>query len=100
MQSPIFVLQTAAAAGFEIRDLENLREHYVYTLENWVRRLEANRDQVIELAGEVRYRIFRLYMAGATLGFKSGTYNLMQTLLVKADGDYAGVPLARDDWYA
>jgi cyclopropane-fatty-acyl-phospholipid synthase len=100
MQSPPFVLTTAAAAGFEIRDFENLREHYVHTLENWVRRLEANRDRVIELAGDVRYRIFRLYMAGATLGFRSGVYNLTQTLVVKPDGGRAGLPLTRADWYA
>jgi cyclopropane-fatty-acyl-phospholipid synthase len=100
MQSPVFVFQTGAAAGFEIRDFENLREHYVYTLENWVRRLEANRERIIELAGEVRYRIFRLYMAGATLGFKSGTYHLTQTLFAKPDGGRAGLPLTRADWYA
>jgi cyclopropane-fatty-acyl-phospholipid synthase len=99
MQSPVFVQATGAAAGFEIRDLENLREHYVPTLENWVRRLEANRQQVIDLAGEVRYRIFRLYMAGATLGFRSGVYNLMQTLFVKPDHGRAGLPLTRADWY-
>ncbi|HEY4235409.1 MAG TPA: cyclopropane-fatty-acyl-phospholipid synthase family protein [Lacipirellulaceae bacterium] len=100
MQSPVFVLSTAGGAGFEIRDLENLREHYVYTLENWVRRLEANRERVIELAGDVRYRIFRLYMAGATLGFRSGVYNLTQSLVVKPDAGRAGLPLTRADWYA
>ncbi len=99
MQTPIFVLATAANAGFEIRDLENLREHYVLTLENWVRRLEANRQKVIEMAGEVRYRIFRLYMSGAMLGFRSGKYNLVQSLIVKPDGDRAGLPLMRSDWY-
>lgn len=100
MQSPVFVLATAAGAGFEIRDLENLREHYVLTLQNWVRRLEANRAKVVELAGEVRYRIFRLYMSGATLGFQKGVYNLTQSLVVKPDGDRAGLPLMRTDWYA
>jgi cyclopropane-fatty-acyl-phospholipid synthase len=100
MQSPVFVLSTAAEAGFELRDFENLREHYVYTLDNWVRRLEANRDRVVELAGEVRYRIFRLYMAGATIGFRNGTYNLTQSLVVKPEGGRAGLPLTRADLYA
>jgi cyclopropane-fatty-acyl-phospholipid synthase len=99
MQSPVFVQATAAAAGFEIRDLENLREHYVLTLQNWVRRLEANREKFVDIVGEVRYRIFRLYMSGATLGFRSGRYNLVQTLVVKPDGDCAGLPLTRSDWY-
>ena len=96
------VIQTQAAAaqiGFEIRDIENLREHYVLTLEAWVRKLESNRDDVLKLVGDVSYRIFRLYMAGATMGFRSGVYGLNQCLFIKQDGDSAGLPLSRADWY-
>ena len=99
MQSILFVLTTGAEKGFEIRDVENLREHYVLTLEHWVRRLEANREKVIALVGEVRYRIFRLYMAGATLGFKFGVYNLTQTLFAKLNNGLAEVPMTRADLY-
>ena len=35
-------LRTAESCGFEIRDLESLREHYHLTLQHWVRRLEAS----------------------------------------------------------
>jgi cyclopropane-fatty-acyl-phospholipid synthase len=99
LQTILHVLDSAAGAGFEIRDVESLREHYVLTLENWVRRLEANRSQALEMVGDVSYRIFRIYMAGATMGFRSGVYNLNQCLLVKphADGT-AGLPLTRGDW--
>src|SRR4051812_1140653 len=101
LQTILHVLTSAAGAGFEIRDVESLREHYVLTLENWVRRLEANRVKVLELADEVSYRIFRIYMAGATMGFRSGVYNLNQCLLVKPypDGS-SGLPLTRAAWYA
>jgi cyclopropane-fatty-acyl-phospholipid synthase len=35
---PISVsLSAAEAAGFEVRDVESLREHYALTLRNWVR---------------------------------------------------------------
>lgn len=100
LQTILRVLSRAAAAGFEIRDVESLREHYVFTLENWVRRLEANRARVLEVTDEVTFRIFRLYMAGATMGFRSGVYNLNQCLLVKphADGS-SGLPLTRTEWY-
>lgn len=90
----------ATGAGFEVRDVENFRESYVHTLEHWVRRLEANRDAVVKLVGEVSYRIFRIYMAGATLGFKSGVYALNQVLLAKPDADgNCELPLNRLDWY-
>jgi hypothetical protein len=48
----------------------------------------------------VSYRIFRIYMAGATMGFRGGVYNLNQCLLVKPHPDgRADVPLTRADWY-
>ena len=100
LQTITYVLTSAADAGFEIRDVESLREHYVLTLENWVRRLEANHARVLELTDEVNYRIFRIYMAGATMGFRSGVYNLNQCLLVKPDENgSAQLPLTRADWY-
>jgi cyclopropane-fatty-acyl-phospholipid synthase len=96
----ILPLQEAATrAGFEVRDLENIRESYILTLENWVKRLEANHDAVVKLVGEVSYRVFRIYMAGATLGFKAGVYSLNQLLLSKPDNGSAHLPLGRADWY-
>jgi cyclopropane-fatty-acyl-phospholipid synthase len=92
-------LQHATQAGFEIRDIENLREHYSLTLKAWVRELEANRAEAVRLAGEVNYRIYRIYMAGATLGFDSGIYHLNQTVMSKPGQSRAGLPPTRADWY-
>lgn len=101
LQTILHVLTCAAGAGFDIRDVENLREHYVLTLEHWVRRLEVNRAKALELTDEVGYRVFRLYMAGATMGFRTGIYNLNQYLLVKSHPDgTTGLPLTRSAWYA
>jgi cyclopropane-fatty-acyl-phospholipid synthase len=93
-------LRVGAAAGFECRDVEALREHYVLTLRNWVRRLDAKRDEAIRMTDEVTYRVYRLYMAGATIGFASGVYELNQTLFAKPDRGRAALPLTRADWYA
>lgn len=90
----------AEAAGFEVRDVESLREHYALTARAWRRRLEANRDRAIAVAGEATYRVWRLGMAGFAWGQDTGELNLWQSLLVKpaADGS-SGLPLQRDDWY-
>jgi cyclopropane-fatty-acyl-phospholipid synthase len=95
------VVAGAARAGLEARDVENLREHYTLTLRAWVRGLEANRAEAARLTDEATYRIYRLYMAGATMGFDAGVYQLNQILFVKpaADGT-AGLPPTRADWYA
>jgi cyclopropane-fatty-acyl-phospholipid synthase len=94
------VHREAARAGLEVRDVENLREHYPLTLRNWVRRLEANREAAVALTDEVTYRIYRLYMAGATLGFDLATYQLNQTLFIKLPDGPVGFPLTRQDWYS
>ncbi|HEY6839389.1 MAG TPA: cyclopropane-fatty-acyl-phospholipid synthase family protein [Geobacteraceae bacterium] len=98
--SPISVtLGVAETNGLEIRDVENLREHYALTLRHWVRRLDARHDEVAGLTDEATYRIWRLYMAGSAHGFASGKMNLFQTLLVKDDKGESGLPLTRSDWY-
>ncbi|MBC7243218.1 MAG: class I SAM-dependent methyltransferase [Anaerolineae bacterium] len=99
---PIHVtLEVAEKAGFEVRDVENLREHYMWTLRNWVRRLEAHHDQARALTDEVTYRVWRLFMSGSAHGFKVGRLKVYQALLSKpdADGD-SRLPLTRADWYA
>jgi cyclopropane-fatty-acyl-phospholipid synthase len=92
-------LKAAETSGFEVRDVESLREHYVYTLRNWVRQLEAHADEAKKVTDEVTYRIWRLYMAGSAHGFQNGTLNLYQVLLVKPDAGRSGLPLTREDWY-
>ncbi len=38
-------LRVAEEAGFEVRDVESLREHYALTLRHWVRRIEERYEQ-------------------------------------------------------
>lgn len=92
-------IRSAEQAGFEVRDVESLREHYHLTLKHWVRRLEARREDACRITNEATYRVFRIYLAGAALGFQNGTYNLHQTLLVKPNQGDSGMPLTRADWY-
>ena len=67
-------------AGFEIRDVENLREHYARTLSQWVANLQVNWDAAVELVGEGRARVWLLYMSGSMNGFDEGRIQLQQTL--------------------
>ncbi len=93
-------LQFAERAGFEIRDVENLREHYMRTLRVWVKNIERNREVATAAAGEQSYRAWRLYMAGSAQGFRTGRMGLFQSLLAKPEKD-GGVPLfaTRRDLY-
>jgi cyclopropane-fatty-acyl-phospholipid synthase len=93
-------LQFAERAGFEVRDVENLREHYTRTLRAWVQNIERNRDVAIAAAGEQSYRAWRLYMAGSAQGFRTGRMGLFQSLLAKPEKDGSvPVPATRRDLY-
>ena len=83
-------------AGFEVRDVESLREHYARTLRAWVGNLEAAWDDAVELVGEARARIWRLYMAGSAIGFTDGGVAIHQVLGVvpTPDGE-SGMPSTR-----
>ena len=94
------LLGDAERTGLEVRDVENLREHYVRTLRCWVERLEHAHDAAAAMAGEHTYRVWRLYMAATTLGFASGRLTLVQTLLAKPLADGAvRLPPSRADLY-
>jgi cyclopropane-fatty-acyl-phospholipid synthase len=95
------VIASAEGAGFELRDVESLREHYVTTLRHWVRRLESNAAAARDEVGEVTYRVWRLYMAASAHGFRVGRIGVIQSLLAKPDGSGAArLPRTRDDIYA
>ena len=71
------------SAGFEVRDVESLREHYADTLRAWVANLEQNWDQAVRHSSAGRARVWRLYMAGSALGFQSNRLGVNQILAVK-----------------
>jgi len=86
-------------AGFEVRDVESLREHYARTLRAWVANLEAGWDRAVSVVGERRARIWRLYMAASAVGFEDGGLNVHQVLGVRRDGDgRSGMPPTRAGW--
>jgi cyclopropane-fatty-acyl-phospholipid synthase len=93
-------LVAAEAAGFEVRDVENLREHYALTLRHWVRRLEAAHDVALQFVNESTFRVWRLYMAASAHGLECARLAIYQTLLVKPDAHgNSHLPLTRRDWY-
>jgi cyclopropane-fatty-acyl-phospholipid synthase len=73
-------LDVGERTGLEVRDVENLREHYVHTLRNWRRRLEMRSDRIVELVGEEMYRAFRLYLGACAHDFAVGRLAIYQSV--------------------
>ena len=94
-----YTLSEAEKAGFEVRDVESFREHYVLTLDHWLHTLETRRDDAIRAIDEAAYRNFRLFLAGARRMFAQNLHNLHQMLFAKSHPAESGYPLDCHDWY-
>lgn len=93
------VVLAMEGAGFEVRDVQSLREHYASTLRAWVSNLESDWDHAVELVGAARARVWRLYMAGSAVGFEDGGINVHQVLgVVPGPAGSSGMPATRDSW--
>ncbi|MFF8510828.1 class I SAM-dependent methyltransferase [Streptomyces sp. NPDC015492] len=76
-------LGTLEDAGFEVRDVEAIREHYALTLRRWVANLERDWDRAVRLTSPGRARIWRLYMAASAVSFERNRIGVNQFLAVK-----------------
>lgn len=86
-------------AGFEVRDVESLREHYARTLRHWVARLEADWGRAVRLSGPGRARVWRLYMAACALAFERNRIGVNQVLAVRPpESGASGLPLRTRTW--
>ncbi|MBA3431648.1 MAG: class I SAM-dependent methyltransferase [Actinobacteria bacterium] len=95
------VVSAMQRQGLEVRDVESLREHYALTLRRWVGNLNGDWERAMQLAGAPRARIWRLYMAGAALGFEAGRISVHQVLAVKSQAGDSGMPRSRKEisWF-
>ncbi|MCB5184517.1 class I SAM-dependent methyltransferase [Methylobacillus gramineus] len=95
------VMAELSAASLEPLDAENLRPHYGKTLWAWVERLEAHREEAVQLIGERNYRIWRIYMAGSAFSFDRNWLALFQILAGKPHADgHLDYPYNRQHVYA
>ncbi|MFD8330822.1 class I SAM-dependent methyltransferase [Streptomyces lydicus] len=86
-------------AGFEVRDVEGIREHYALTLRQWVANLEKHWDEAARLTSPGRARVWRLYMAASALSFERNRIGVNQVLAVRTpDSGASGVGLRERRW--
>jgi cyclopropane-fatty-acyl-phospholipid synthase len=87
------------AHGFEVHDVENLREHYAKTCRLWSERLRERLPEAIAETSEPKARLWMLYLAGVSIAFERGTMQINQTLASKRQRGVSPVPQTRDDLY-
>jgi cyclopropane-fatty-acyl-phospholipid synthase len=93
------VILAMEQAGFEVRDVESLREHYSKTLHAWVGNLQVGWAAAVSAVGEARARIWLLYMAASANGFDDGGLAVHQVLGIRPSlRGNSGMPFTRRSW--
>ena len=86
--------------GFEVRDVECWREHYMITCRHWHDRLVANWDAAVKEVGEATARTWLVYLAACSITFERNNCGLYQTLAVKRIKGPTGLPPTRAYLYS
>jgi cyclopropane-fatty-acyl-phospholipid synthase len=81
--------------GFEVHDVENMREHFQKTCEAWSNRLWENRAEAAKEVGMPRTRMWLAYLSATTVAFRRLNLNVFQTLASKRRGGPSGLPPGR-----
>jgi cyclopropane-fatty-acyl-phospholipid synthase len=70
--------EVLSPARLTILDVENLRLHYARTLQHWLARFERRAGDVVAMFDDAFARAWRLYLAGSTASFVTGSLQLFQ----------------------
>jgi cyclopropane-fatty-acyl-phospholipid synthase len=77
------ILTAVERAGFEPLHVEGFRMDYAETLKHWADNFDKNLPRAIELGGEERVRVWRLYLRTARRGFETGFLSIYQVLCTR-----------------
>lgn len=94
------ILEALEYEFFEVHDVEQLRLHYVKTLEHWRERFTTHRAHLVTVVGEAKVRAWEIYLAGSQIAFETGGLNLYQVLVSpRQPSGKTSVPPTRNDLY-
>jgi cyclopropane-fatty-acyl-phospholipid synthase len=79
--------------GWQITDVELLRYHYAYTLEEWYRRTTRHEKEITALYDARLFRMWQFYLAGAEQSFRRGN---MLNFHVQSAKRADTLPMTRD----
>jgi cyclopropane-fatty-acyl-phospholipid synthase len=92
-------LKSMQQGGLEVLDVENLRRHYAKTCGMWADNFETHAEEVKALAGDKRFRIWRVYLAGCQYAFQQDWISLYQVVCRKAGRDPESLSWSRRYMY-
>ncbi len=91
------IIQFFPEYNFRLLDIENLRLNYALTLDEWLKRFDANVTTIEKMYDEKFVKMWRLWLASSSASFRYGENDLMQIVFSK--GINNDLPLTRDYLY-
>jgi cyclopropane-fatty-acyl-phospholipid synthase len=86
------LVQACERAHLITADVETLRLHYAWTLNQWLARTREHRDEIVSLFDERFYRMWEVYLAAAKAMFEAGAGCVFQVQLIR---DRHALPVTR-----
>ena len=83
--------------GFALLDIENLRLHYVRTLEHWLERFERSAEKIAANFEDRFVRMWRMYLSASIATFRVGGLQLFQVVFARESNN--DVPWTREHLY-
>jgi cyclopropane-fatty-acyl-phospholipid synthase len=77
------VVSDFATHGFRLTHSENLRRHYAATLDEWNRRFQCRREDIVAMFDERFARMWEYYLCGSAGAFRYGWLDLFQYTFTK-----------------
>ena len=77
------LIRLASSSGFELLNAENFRTHYIKTLNDWITRMENQKDKLLKIVSDNIYRIYHVFFIGSLISFKTEEIALFQNLFHK-----------------
>lgn len=77
------LLDSAVSAGFIIEEVVDGHQDYIYTVSEWIRNLEANREKIENMFDKKFYRTWELWLYGTKVSFEMGAIGLLRLKLKK-----------------
>ncbi len=87
------IMKSVERVGLYVTDIEVLRLHYAYTLEEWQRRFQDRREELRSMYDERFCRMFEWYLAASEYAFRNMGHVVFQIQLARRQD---AVPLTRD----
>ncbi len=78
-------IMESAMPYWEVVELHTRREHYAKTTEDWLERLIANKQEIVERWGQKRFDDYERYLKACSMSFRNNYQSLAQLALRRID---------------